>query len=80
MIVAQLKNLSLVAQEDFCMEPSTYAKMRAAGRANADVAVLEMECQVDDVPEHCYFNVALADGTILEAISGMHLVGIENWK
>jgi len=80
MLISKLQNIHNVDEADFCMEEGEFAAMRRAYAHGEDVCVLDIECHVDNVPAHNYYNVVLKCGTVLEAISGEHLIGIQNWK
>ena len=56
--------------------PRTYGKMREAEANEVLVEVLRVAVEVDDVFEHNYHDVRLPDGTILHAISGLHLAQV----
>lgn len=63
---------------DWGYDRDTYARMIRAQRARLPVTVL---CRAIDNgnPEHDYYDVQLEDGTVLEAVQGVHLYGIADW-
>jgi len=67
--------------DDFGCDLPKFAKLVEAEATGADVVVLALAVEVDaDLPATSYFDVMLADGTKINAVAGMHLKGIQNWK
>lgn len=45
-----------------------------------ECAVLDVECMVEDVPGHNYYNIVFKGGEQVTGIAGVHLKGIHKWK
>lgn len=66
----------IMEEMDLWESRTLYANLQNGVKAT----VTSLECDTDGNPEHGYYNITFADGSTCEAIAGMHLKGIENWK
>lgn len=67
-----------VDESDWGYDDETVAKLLTAYHLHAPVTVLSVEVDNGGGVSDSY-NVCLADGTVFEAVCGVHLEGIENY-
>ena len=78
---AYLTNLAFADQSEFGYEDQQFKHMIDAFENEQEVVVLDVACIVDaDDPASNYYDVKLANGVVLEALSADHLVPVGNWS
>lgn len=86
MLLSRLQNLEQEQASDICSQAgddnAAYERLLNNVHNGVEVCVL---CQAVQ-PLHGdplwtgYYDIVFADGTHADAVSGFHLVGIENWR
>lgn len=86
MIISQLQNLDQETAAEICAtageEDNLFERLLNNVHNGVEVAVLRCEVEpcLGDPREYGYYDIAFADGSTAPAVSGYHLVGIENWR
>ena len=89
MIVTTLQNLDQeTAQELIAVamgsEDNNPKWERMLGLVGNGVEVAVLSCEVEpcegDPRWRGYYNIAFSDGTVIDAVAGLHLRDIANWK
>lgn len=74
----KLKLIHTVGSSDFGIGAVAYGYLLQAQIHGTEVTVDDLEVDQGD-PNYNYYNVTLANGTKIPALSGIHLVDIENF-